>query len=527
MLPLLWLCLFAAPADASTDAPPGAYLTHAQAEALLIPALIGPPATTYDHTPEGVRPDTLAAGIESLALGDRSSELRPPRGLRSYARVEASARAVGLLRPTQRIFLTEHVGLAVTPDLLGSFWGPADAEILAESVRTLVKPMIGQDDLASIAVGIRDTDEGVFGVVVALRSAITAEPFPRVVPPGETVPFAGILDGDGALTALYVDGADGAVQAFEMPPNGIFHLGVTLPAEAGDYRATLARVEKNRFPDGRWFFSYYVEQDPPDRYVSPVPDVEVNEVDAVQREADIVQRINDAREAAGHAPLAHVVDGDAHLREILDGLPKREAAQVRYLRRALGQAPVPEQPHGGWTASFTPGFSADEAVWAALANPATRAGALDATSDRIAVGAVAHEDIAGWAETLAIVLAPVPDGRDVEQAVRDELEGRFRSPPADAPPELEILLTGWAEKVATGDASAKKALNKVVKSEELVDAYPGGSRVFLASAAPGQDADLSMVTVGRDATGCAIGSGVGDLGRGGASITVFIVAVGQ
>jgi hypothetical protein len=507
--------------DSMEDWFPTAPLTPAVLQERLTDEVLGPTATTYDHTKRtATLQDPVARRLEREALGERADALEAPDALRCYAKAALRLMRAGPLESYHQWILAEHCGLAQAPYVIGEFYANHEPG-LTQSVNSLLKAL--DPDIRAVAVAVESADDGLtVGLIFGLFGTIAFEPFARVTEPGAVVRIPGTVLEAGGDYVLYVSTDGPEVREYPLEGQGAFDIEFPLPEVPGPYRVAMSRHEEGSLPDDPFFFTLYAGVDPPE---VAVPDFG-SDLDAPAEavEAKVVEAINEDRLRHGLEPLA-VAGSPSLMRSLLADMPTTERAAWRYLRREMSRDPLPGESHGLWVPGIsTNSRSAAAASWMLLEHPAFRRATLSPTMDRLVLGVHQLDD---GLRVALVTVEPPPDAASASEAAREQLTSRWPSGAPQPAPRLEAALNDLAARVASGELKQKK-LSGELKKLTKKGLVRGGMQSVAYFVPPGEVVDTSDIALADWAKHLAIGGATGDLGTGdGISYAVTLVLAAQ
>lgn len=468
---------------------------------VLTPEVLGSPATTYDTTAASAVVDRDRR-IMAQVTGQDAGDVVVSHALHRYTQLRLAVARRGDADRVHSWFIAEHVGLPQEPRALGTFVAGSEegaAEIVAQFLEGLEKN-------APVAVATADIDNGLVGMVCVLEGAVAFEPFPRVVEPGAEVRIPGTLLESGGTYALYVQMEGPEVAVYPLEGDGAFDVHFQVPQTPGVYRVAMTRYEKRRSPDQPFFFSMYAGVEPPTTVLFHDNALD-DPADLAGFEDQLLKSLNAERARYDLGALERVGDA-APVRELLDNVPEGERARVRYLRKALERDPMPDVAHGVWGAVFGWEHGSAEAMsWAWTHHPSVRLQVLDPEMGLVSLGAVHRRSGFGAA---AVLVAPTEGASSLREEAWNQLASRWPEGGPQAAPQLEAELAALAERVATGKLKMKKfgkAMDKLFERRDLVQ---GQSTANIWMVPPGQEVDVSNLSVPPWARQLAIGVASGD-----------------
>lgn len=493
---------------------------------LLAPSRVGPPATAYDQTGSTTGATELERDIERRTLG-ADHAWPAPEGLRRYGAMLLELRGRGQPHDLHEQFMAEHAGLTVLPRAIGWFSGDGTKpDRLAERIERLTYNAKRDPDLRAIAVTIRDTESHhlVAGVVTGIFSSVALEPFPRTWERGAVAELSGTVRDDDTPWALWVAYPGAEVRTFPIEGRGSFAMKVPLPDQPGAYRAALGPQRRKAMPDTPYFFTMYVAAQPPKGFEMPGGKPATGR-DSAKLEDRFLARVNRERARNGLDALERAGSSEA-LRSQLSELSARDHPRWGAIQGLTVADPLPDEPHGTWTAAFGVGYGVDDTAWLALANPISRERLLDEAATKVVLGAA--ESHVGLA-VLALPIAPASDPVTSRSATFELIS---RDWPAEAEPQLapmlEAKLDALCVEVAGGTATPQGALRRTQELFQDTDLMAGGANVAIFVVPPGKTPNLGTFKVPSASRHLAIGNATGTLGEADMSPhTVLLVVVAE
>lgn len=165
------------------------------------------------------------------------------------------------------------------------------------------------------------------------------------------------------------------------------------------------------------------------------------------------------------------------------------------------------------------------AAWMSLEHPITRRTLLDPAYTLITVGAKTFDAGQGY-YILSISMEPPDDPEQARDEVFAALSQRWTGrggEPLEAP-QLQAALDAIADRIASGETSAKKAFKEVKKHCQKRDIVGGAVSMMLYRTPAGQLPDTSAFQAPSEAYLLAVGQGSGDLGEAtGVTYTALLV----
>ena len=486
-------------------------IPSAVAEALLIPAVLGPPAARYDQTTTTPGAGSaLEVAVEEAIFGRRAAGLAAPDSLRRWGKVMLTLSSTGEPSESLQTFIADHAGLTALPYVVEQFVGPASASDLVA--------MFGSrsPDADRAAVCLDCTEEECRGVIVGLHRVVGFEPFERTRTTEGVARIPATVFTEEATYALYVADPSGEVTTHPLSGQGTFDIELPLEAGTGVYRVALTEHVKNVMPSSPFYFSLYVGVEPP---TSWVPRTTPRHPDGDR--ATVLSAVNAERVSKGRGPLAPIES--SHLDTVLAGTPDNTRRAYRYLRRRLSEDPAPGVPHGPWLAAFGAGVDAADAAGAALAHPVSRLILLDRSATGVVVGIDASDGV--WFAAAPVL--PAVEGGSVRDAAWATIASRWWS--ADPPvlhPELQAELDALAAEVVSSRWQTKKvdkALPRIAEGLGL-----NGYQAYMVQVPSGTDPKLDGFKPQEPFEQLAIGQAQGDAGDGvSATFLILLATTGQ